>query len=110
MMRIYILMALSALIVAGCSRSDDRIRFDGEVYRAKANFVDRDDRRAFTASVTPVSASLEGAREAGRYEGVKYCIEEYGTSKIAWSASPDDEPQAWSIDRDTVTFAGRCQP
>ena len=109
-MRAVILTVLSLALLAGCSRNDDRILFDGQAFRGKAKHVNKDDRRDFTASVSPLSASLEGAREAGRYEGTKYCIQQYGTSKIAWASGPDDDPQTWAIDRDTVTFAGRCQP
>lgn len=109
-MRILMLMALVLAVLAGCSRNEDRILFDGQQFRGKTKHIDRDDRRGFTAAISPISASIEGAREAGRYEGTKYCIEFYGTSDITWSSGPDDEPQTWAIDRDTVTFAGRCQP
>lgn len=109
-MRAIIISVLALGVVAGCNRADERILFDGQAFRGKAKHVEKSDRRDFTATVSPVSASVEGAREAGRYEGIKYCIEEYGTSRIAWAASPDAEPQSWSIDRDAVTFSGRCQP
>ncbi|WP_050928115.1 hypothetical protein [Aestuariivita boseongensis] len=109
-MRTLIIAALACSVIAGCNRKDERILFDGQAFRAKATHVEKSDRRDFVASVSPVSASLEGAREAGRYEGTKYCINEYGTSQITWTASPDAEPQAWTLDRDTVTFAGRCEP
>ncbi len=109
-MRTMIFTAVSVALLAGCSNNDDRFLFDGQEFRGKATHIDRDNRRSFTASVSPVSASLEGAREAGRYEGIKYCVTEYGTSNIAWVTGPDEEPQTWTIDRDTVTFSGRCQP
>ncbi len=110
MMRAALLMAVSAATLIGCSNNDDVILFDGVEFRGKSSFVDRDNRRDFTATVSPVAASFDGAREAGRYEGIKYCIENYGTSDILWAAGPDAEPQSWAIDGDTVTFAGRCQP
>lgn len=109
-MRTLVLISLSLAVLAGCNQRDDRILFDGQAFRGKAAFESRDNRRQFIATVGPVSASIEGAREAGRYEGTKYCIREYGTSQIAWITSPDAEPQAWSVDRDTVTFSGRCTP
>ena len=109
-MRTVILTVLGLALLAGCSRDDDRILFDGQAFRGKAKHIERDDRRSFTATVSPVSASVDGAREAGRFEGVKYCIQQYGTSRIAWATGPDDDPQTWSIDRDTVTFTGRCKP
>jgi len=109
-MRMLTLTVIGLVLLAGCSRNDDAILFDGQQFRGKAKHIERSDRRSFTASVSPISASLEGAREAGRYEGIKYCIEGYGTSNIAWISGPDDEPQTWSIDRDTATFTGRCEP
>ena len=42
--------------------------------------------------VNGVSASLDGAREAGRHEGTKFCIDAFGTSKINWKVGPDTEP------------------
>ncbi|MDC0343549.1 hypothetical protein OAN15_00715 [bacterium] len=104
-----ILSALALTIVAGCSSNKEVILFDGQAFRAKVS-KDRDARRNFFATVSPVSASTEGAREAGRYEGIKYCIMEYGTSNILWTLSPDAEPQTWSLDGDTVTFSGTCRP
>ena len=98
-MRGVVLTVLGVSVLAGCNRVDDSILFDGQAFRGQAKFVERADRRDFTATVSPVSASVEGAREAGRYEGIKYCIAEYGTSVIEWA-----------IDRDTVTFSGSCKP
>ena len=107
-MRAVILIAIAATALAGCNSNDDSILFDGQEFRAKVSFESKENRRSFAATVTPVSASVEGAREAGRYEGIKYCINEYGTSEITWRASPDAEPQTWAIEGDTVTFIGRC--
>ena len=109
-MRLIALISLAAMLAAGCNNRDDEILFDGQAFRGKAGFESRDNRRSFVATIRPVSASIEGAREAGRYEGIKYCVTEYGTSDIAWSLSPDAEPQTWNVDRDTVTFTGRCAP
>ncbi|WP_290559856.1 hypothetical protein [Aestuariivita sp.] len=107
-MKPLILMSLALALVAGCTARDDRVRFDGEVFRGKASH-DRDDRRKFTVEVSPVSASLDGAREAGRFEGIKYCINEYGTSNIEWSVGPDTDPAALVIERDRLSFAGMCK-
>ena len=108
MMRSVIFCVMAGVLVAGCTAREDRILFDGQYFRAKAS-KDRDDRRIFTATVKPVSASVEGAREAGRYEGIKYCISEYGTSDIQWVAGPDAEPQTWTLDGDTAVFKGICR-
>ncbi|TNF63529.1 MAG: hypothetical protein EP307_04910, partial [Rhodobacteraceae bacterium] len=80
MTRTMLLVTLAAgLALSACNRRDETILFDGQAFRAKASAVDKDDLRTFTATISPVSASLEGAIEAGRYEGTKYCIANYGT-------------------------------
>lgn len=100
-------------IVSACgivSPSDDRILFDGKPFRAKAKAVDKKKAPAdFTVVVNGVSASLDGAREAGRYEGTKFCIAAFGTSKIDWKVGPETEPQNLRIADDKMTFAGTCQ-
>lgn len=110
MIRVVFSMFILSTVLAGCNQRDDTILFDGQAFRGKASHVDRNNRRSFTATVSPVSASIDGAREAGRFEGTKYCVNEYGTSDIIWDASPDAEPQTWSVDRDSVTFSGTCDP
>jgi hypothetical protein len=90
--------------------SDDRILFDGQAFRAKAKVVDKKVSPAdFSVVVNGVSASLDGAREAGRYEGTKFCIENFGSSRIEWKVGPDTEPQQLQISDDKLTFAGTCQ-
>ncbi|WP_170758887.1 hypothetical protein [Ruegeria lacuscaerulensis] len=100
-------------IVSACgivTPSDDRILFDGKSFRAKANPVDKKAMPTeFTVVVNGVSASLDGAREAGRYEGTKFCIANFGSSRIEWKVGPDTEPQNLRISDDKLTFAGTCQ-
>lgn len=106
-----LLIALAAVLaVPACNRVDDRILFDGAAFRGKAAAIDKADRRAFTASVSPASATIDGAIEAARYEGTKYCIENYGTSAIAWTVGPDTPRENLVIEGDTLTFQGACRP
>jgi len=99
-------------LVAACSTpvsSGNRILFDGHYYRAKAKVVDKKLSPAdFTVTVNDVSASLDGAREAGRYEGIRFCIQNFGSSRITWKVGPDTEPQKLRISDDKLTFAGTC--
>ncbi|WP_371688496.1 hypothetical protein [Ruegeria sp. EL01] len=103
----------ACLMVSACGLfrpSDDRILFDGQSFRAKAKVVDKKVSPAnFTVVINGVSASLDGAREAGRYEGTKFCIENFGSSRIEWKVGPDTEPQQLQISDDKLTFAGTCQ-
>lgn len=107
-----VLCASALLVMASCTKREDKLLpFDGFLYKAKAGPVDKKVSRAdFTTTVWEVSQSLEGARQAGRYEATKYCIKEYGSSKVAWSVGPDTPPENLRIVDDTLTFAGRCDP
>jgi hypothetical protein len=100
------------LLASACSQvsSSDRVLFDGKSFRAKAKPVNkRVSPTEFTITVSGVSASLDGAREAGRFEGTKYCVQNFGSSRIAWNVGPDTEPQKLRIENDKLTFAGACQ-
>ena len=103
--------ALSLVTACGLVKPpDDRVTFDGKSFRAKAKAVNKKAMPAeFTVTVKGVSASLDGALEAGRYEGTKFCIQNFGSSRIAWKVGPDTEPQNLRIADDKLTFAGTCQ-
>ena len=101
-------IALPILVaLAGCAEDDDRIRFDGQVFRTKAT-KDADDRSYFKVSVNRPEQSLAGARAAGTHEAIRYCIENYGTSVIDWSDGPDVADDALVIDRGALELRGRC--
>ncbi|MCB1365381.1 MAG: hypothetical protein KDK02_14755 [Rhodobacteraceae bacterium] len=96
-------------VAAGCSKKEERVLFDGHYFPAKAAAVDRKATLAdFVVSVKDASVSLDGARAAGGYEGTRYCIANYGTSRIDWTVGPDTEPQNLVIDKDTLNFQGTC--
>jgi len=107
-----ILLIGALLLTAGCAEQRKRlVPFDGFVYRAKTAAIDKKVSRAdFTATIFAVSQSLKGAREAGRYEGTKYCIQEYGTSQVKWRVGPDSPGDQLRIIDDTLTFSGKCNP
>jgi len=102
---------ISTVALAACSgeRRADRIAFDGVFFRSNASSIER-VRENFEVSVTPVSASLDGAREAGRYEATRYCIANYGSSDIAWDAGPDAEEGTLIIAGDSLLLRGTCTP
>ena len=103
------LAILGAATLAGCGSSgDEQMLFDGQSFRMKANDIDNDVER-FTVEVRPVSASIEGAREAGRYEGIRYCIENFGSSDIDWVLGPDDEVTRLQITDDRLILQGACK-
>lgn len=102
-------VVLSITGLAGCTDDKDRIAFDGQYYKAKLSKVDK-QRDQFMVVVAPASASLVGAREAGRYEATKYCIAQYGTSAVDWVAGPDAEDGALHIENDKLQLRGACAP
>lgn len=102
-------LVAAVALVAGCNKKDNRVLFGGLYFKAKAAPIDKKKTLAeFTVSVKDVSQSLENARAAGGYEGTRYCIANFGTSRIDWVVGPETEPQKLAIDKDTLTFQGRC--
>ncbi|WP_298846636.1 hypothetical protein [uncultured Ruegeria sp.] len=106
-----VVLALASVSACGIIKpSEDRILFDGKSFRTKAKVVDKKASPTdFTVVVKGVSASLDGAREAGRHEGTKFCVQNFGSSRINWKVGPDTEPQNLRISDDQLTFAGTCQ-
>ncbi len=106
------------LLVAGCGTLSNlgqglgigrkQVLFEGQRFRAKAQAVERRDKQEFVVSVRPVQASLDGARQAAEYQGVRHCIKYFGTSDIDWQIGPDTDPGSLPIDGDTLTFRGSC--
>ncbi|WP_299023785.1 hypothetical protein [uncultured Sulfitobacter sp.] len=100
-------IVLCAGLLGACTSAEDRIFFDGQFYNAKLRKVER-QLDQFTVTVRPVSKSLTGAREAGRYEAVVHCVNLFGSSDIIWTAGPDAPEGQLNIENDTLTLAGRC--
>lgn len=109
--RLALVAGLMAALAACSGKEEKRIRFDGHYFPAKARAADKKRSMAeFTVEVQRVSQSLDGARAAGEYEGIRYCITtaNYGSSKIDWAVGPDTAPQDLTIVKDTLTFRGTC--
>ena len=106
----YLPLAALCLMLPACEQArKDRISFDGQFFRSKASFEDRSNRETFTVAVRPASASLTGALEAGRHEAIKYCIDTFGNSKIVWAVGPDNPPETYVLDGETLTLSGTCE-
>lgn len=102
----------AAGLLAGCGGSKDaRPVFDGVPFRTKASVVDKKVSRAlFEAEVVDAQASLLGAREAVRYAGTRYCIENFGTSKIDWQVDLDDPEAVLPLSKGSAIVQGTCKP
>lgn len=98
-----------AMVLTACGGSEaEDLLFDGRSFRSSLD-ADNDAKQNFTVSVRPASASLEGAREAGRYEATVYCVNRYGSSDIIWIVGPDSPDEALPIADDTLTLQGSCR-
>lgn len=106
-MKTGLLIAAMAIVLAGCGGDRGDIKIDGKSFGGSAK-RERGDRAAFVATGGKASDSLEGARQAAVYEGIKYCLKYLGTSDIAWEQGPDVEDEDLVVDRDRVVFRGRC--
>ncbi len=106
--RIGVLALCAVVAVAACTRTSERVYFNGVYFKTKAKSAS-DDRRSFVVRVPKVDRSLDGARAAGDYEGTRYCIENFGTSEIDWVRGPDGQGGTLAIDGNTLTLTGRCQ-
>lgn len=108
-LQVGILCALAVLVAACEDRNKTRVPFDGFFFKTKSTKVG-DDRAIFTSTVSGVSSSFEGARQAAEHEGTKYCILNFGTSDIKWAVGPDTASAQLSVVDDKLTYQGQCDP
>lgn len=99
-------LGILALVGLAACGGGDRVLFDGKYYPAKAKKDGALER--FVVTVRRADQGLEGAREAGRYEGTDYCIKKFGTSTIAWAPGPDADRAAILTDGGNVVLRGTC--
>lgn len=99
---------LGVLLVAACTERTEKLRFDGNYYPTRSKAADKADRQSFVTSVRRASQGLDGARESGRVGGVRYCIENYGTSDIVWTQGPDAEEAKLVLSNGNLVLRGRC--
>ncbi|MFN3209177.1 MAG: hypothetical protein ACE369_09285 [Roseovarius sp.] len=106
--RALVLALLAGAVMAGCTKTSERVTFNGVYYKAKAKAVSRNDRERFIVTVPRVNRGYDGALAAGNYEGKRYCVANYGTSEIAWSRPPSGARGTIPVKNNKMTFAGRC--
>lgn len=106
--RLVAMALLAFALAAGCSNREGRVLFDGNHYPGKAK-GERDDRRDFTATVRRAGLGIEGAQKAALHEATRYCLDNFGTSSIAWSGvAEDQEGPVFARSGDRVSVTGRC--
>lgn len=91
-MRAALLISL-ALGLSACGEAweDNRVAFGGIFFSASID-AEKETPEVFRLVIKDATQNIEAAREAGRYEGTKYCVESFGTSDIAWGQGPDQTP------------------
>ena len=103
--KLVILTVVAVGLIAGCSKKENRILFDGKYFGTKVSKVDK-QRDVFQVTVKDPQKSIEGAREAGRHAGVAYCVKNYGNSDITWAIGPDTEQLRVADNK--LVFQGTC--
>lgn len=107
--RLAVVSLCVAVSLTGCSKiKKERVSFEGIEFRSSAKKIDK-DRSIFYSETRPASKSLKGAIEAAEYEGIRYCIKNFGTSTIAWVTGPATDPALLQINGDTLRFEGECK-
>ena len=101
------LLCLASLAACG-ERNEQRVFVDSVHFRRKAKAVDKSDRLHFVVNVPKVSRSVNRASKAGRYEGTRYCIENFGTSEILWAIGPDTADGRLVVENNDFNFRGTC--
>ena len=101
------ILLLLGLVSCGERYRDNQVAFEGIRFKANLNQI-KGDGFAFRVSVKNAEKNLNGAREAGRYEATKFCIERLSTSDIEWINGPDSDPLP--LKDGNLEFLGRCAP
>ncbi|WP_339106696.1 hypothetical protein [Roseovarius rhodophyticola] len=100
-------LLVASMVLSACGRKNERILFDGNFYKSRAKHTS-DDRQSFVVRVSRADQGLNGARAAGEHEGRRYCIENFGTSEIAWVNGPDADDAVLKRDGNRLILDGRC--
>jgi len=106
-MKQIILWCAAAAVLTACTSREDRVAFDGKYFSTKISKVDG-QRDVFRLRVKNAAQSIDGAREAPRYEATVYCVSNYGSSDIDWVVGPDTPPENLRLVDNSLTFQGSC--
>jgi hypothetical protein len=105
-LRKFLFISLPLLLLTGCTAriNENRVAFDGVMFSTKLKVAS--DKKGFEITVPRAHRSLNGAKEAGRYEATIYCVNKFGTSDITWVSSPDESEISSS---NSIYLKGRCR-
>ncbi|PVA11870.1 hypothetical protein DC366_02740 [Pelagivirga sediminicola] len=97
----------AALALTACGKAGERVRFDGNYYPAKLS-QSGERREDFVVTVSDAAQGINGAREAGRFEGTTYCVETYGDSSINWQPGYGPEDGRALTGNGSLLLRGSC--
>ncbi len=106
-MRVLVACLIAVLAVSACTKKENRVLFNGLYYPSKAKSAS-DNRQGFAVTVKRATKGLDGAREAGRYEGTRYCLKNFGTSEIKWAQGPDADNGTLNLSGSSLKLTGSC--
>ncbi|MBR9763715.1 MAG: hypothetical protein GYB53_09370 [Rhodobacteraceae bacterium] len=103
----------AALALSACNRAQawsksSRPVFDGQYFRMSLA-AEKDAPENFVVTVRDAAKTLDGARDAGRYEAVNHCIERFGSSRIDWVNGPDAPAEELQFAGGDLVFSGVCR-
>lgn len=99
--------SLAAILALGaCAKPGERMLFEGQFYPAKAK--KGATREEVIVTVRRIDQGLKGAREAGRYEATRYCVETVGDSTIDWVQGPDAADGVLVTEGGNLVLRGTC--
>jgi hypothetical protein len=110
MMRGLVLSAVCLAVLAGCGKTSNRekLLFDGYAFKTSIKDV-KEDPLMFDVTVKGANQSRTGAEDAGRYEATRYCVVNYGNSKLEWLVVQETAGRDLQVEKDTLLLRGRCE-
>lgn len=110
-----VITALVLGTVAGCGKigidkfkGREKTTFDGIHFSGTVRASTGKEPRIFVSTIRGASKSLDGARQAAAYQGIRHCIKYYGTSDIDWEIGPQTPVDELDLDKGTLSYRGAC--
>lgn len=109
-MRGLVLSVVCLTVLAGCGNTSNkqRVLFDGYAFKSSIKDV-KEDPQMFDVTVKGANQSRTAAEDAGRYEATRYCVVNYGNSKLEWLVVQETSDGEVKVEQDTLLLRGRCE-
>ena len=109
-MRGLVLSVVCLAVLAGCGKTSnkEKLLFDGYTFKTSIKDV-KEDPQMFDVTVKGANQSRTAAEDAGRYEATRYCVVNYGNSKLEWLVVKETSDGEVKVEQDTLLLRGRCE-